>query len=68
MRFGKIELLKWEDIANYDEDKSPSSTVLRCPVNGIYVGWLDDDGWRNVENPDHLSEPMKPQPIYYLGQ
>lgn len=66
MLIGKIELLKWKDISTYDKDKSPESTLLRCPVNGIYVGWLDDEGWRDVANPDYLSKPMEPQPIYYM--
>lgn len=67
MLFGKFELLKWKDISSYDDDKSPLSVLLRCPVNGIYVGWLNDDGWRDVASED-FSEPVRPQPIYYLEQ
>ena len=66
MILGKVELLLWKDIRDYVDSSSP--VLLRCPVNGIYVGWLDDIGWRDVANPDHLSEPMKPQPIYYMEQ
>ena len=68
MMICKYELLKWDDVSNYDPVSSPSSVLLRCPVNGIYVGWLDDVGWRDVANPDHLSEPMDPQPRYYIDQ
>ena len=65
MRLGKIELLVWKDIKDYD-DSAGWSVLLRCPVNGIYVGWLDDIGWRNVATPDHIAEAMIPQPVYYM--
>jgi len=68
MILGKIELLKWNCISSYDDKTSPMNVLLRCPINGIYIGWLDDMGWRDVANPDHLSEPMDPQPKYYIDQ
>lgn len=67
MILGKIELLKWKDILDYDDDKSPSSTLLRCPIHGIYVGWLNDDGWHDVGS-EEFTEPVSPQPTYYMEQ
>lgn len=30
-----------------------------------FVGWLNDDGWHDVNNADHMDEPEQPQPTLF---
>jgi len=67
MRILNVELLVWTKISEY-KSESYGPVILRCPVHGIYTGWPDERGWINTTDAAHLSEPVDPQPIFYLEE
>lgn len=32
----------------------------------VFTGWLNDDGWHDDKNADHMDEPEHPQPTHFM--
>ena len=60
----RINLVVWKDIDLYDDDHSSHNVLLKCPVNGIYEGWLNETGWEATRSAEFMG-PISPQPKYY---
>ena len=53
----------WKPIA----EAKPTCLEQFILWNGVrrFVGWLDDDGWHDTSNSDHMDEPESPQPTLF---
>ncbi len=61
-----FSILIWRDITKYkEEERFVENVLLKCPVYGVYEGWLGDDGWHSSACADHLDFPIDPQPLEY---